>query len=115
MEKTSEQTYEYVNHGTDDQMLISGYKNSILKTTLIWILIVFTIGFLRLIFYWKPEWMLICTHTKCDLKLATKVLLKDKYSQFFVEDICILHTYKQEYVSLFNFVFIFIKTNFIIL
>ncbi len=55
-----------------------------------WILIVLTIGFLRLIFYWKPDWMLKCTHRQCSLKTATKVLLKDKYNQWFVEKVEII-------------------------
>ncbi len=47
-----------------------------------------SIGIFRLVLYWKPNWLLYCTHSKC-LKLcdSSKVLLKDKYEQYFVEEI----------------------------
>ena len=41
-----------------------------------WIFIVLTVGFLRLIFYWKPEWYLRCTHSPCSLRDADTVLLR---------------------------------------
>lgn len=52
-----------------------------------WIFITLTLGFLRLVFYWKPNWMLICTHKQCSLDVATKILLRDKYQQWFVEKV----------------------------
>lgn len=44
-------------------------------------------GFLRLVFYWKPNWMLLCTHKQCGLGEATSILLRDKYQQWFVENV----------------------------
>ena len=89
---------QYINDGTDEQMVsrilllshqfcnfvsclcflkeISGFKSSFLKTFITWIFIIISFGFLRLIFYWKPEWMLKCTHERCSLNKATKALLK---------------------------------------
>ena len=55
---------------------IIGYYCSMPFTVIIWILIVLTVGFLRLVFYWKPEWMLKATHVKCDLHKAQQILLK---------------------------------------
>jgi len=96
MKKNSDIIDKYVNHGTDEQMEISGYTRSKLYTATTWIFIVLTVGFLRLIFYWKPEWMLKCTHKACDLDRASKVLLQDKYLQWFVETISVLSNYKKE-------------------
>lgn len=41
-----------------------------------WFFIILTVGFLRLVFYWKPNWMLWCTHRKCSLAAATQLLLR---------------------------------------
>jgi hypothetical protein len=49
-----------------------------------------TLGFLRLVFYWKPEWMTKCTHRPCHTRHATTALLRDKYQQWFVEDVELL-------------------------
>ncbi len=81
------QTNEYINHDTDEQMEIFGYESSIIGTVITWIGIILTLGFLRLIFYWKPEWMLKATHRQCKVKDATTILLRDKYQQWFVEEI----------------------------
>ncbi|CAF0715730.1 unnamed protein product [Brachionus calyciflorus] len=91
---------EYINHGTDEQMEIYGFKKSIPGIIATWIFIVLTIGFLRLIFYWKPNWMLLCTHKKCDLAEATSILLRDKYQQWFVEKVEIL--VKQNSENVYN-------------
>lgn len=57
------------------------------KQALTWALIFATVGLLRLIFFWKPEWMLYATHSKCSLEGADTALLLDKYDQSFVEEI----------------------------
>ena len=47
-----------------------------------------TLGLLRLVLYWKPNWLLYCTHNlSSNLNDCNKVLLKDKYKQFFVEEV----------------------------
>ncbi len=76
---------KYVNINTDEQMEINGYVRSLPKTILTWLMIFLTVGILRLIFYWKPDWMLKCTHAKCKMNDAKKILLQDKYKQKFVE------------------------------
>lgn len=55
-----------------------------------WIGIVLTAFLLRLVFHWKPEWMLKCTHVKSSLAKAQKVLLVDQYKQMFVETVTLL-------------------------
>ena len=78
---------EYINHGTDEQMEIYGFTKSTLGLVITWLFIVLTFGFLRLVFYWKPNWMLLCTHRRCAVSAASSVLLKDKYQQWFVEEV----------------------------
>lgn len=74
--KRSSKNTEFINYGTDEQMEIYGYQRSPLGLVVTWFFIILTIGFLRLIFYWKPNWMLKCTHKKTSLKVATSVLLR---------------------------------------
>ena len=69
-----------------------GYSTSTVGSVITWILIILTLGFLRLVFYWKPDWMIKATHRRCDIRDATKVLLLDKYAQWFVEEVCILNS-----------------------
>lgn len=54
---------------------IYGYAPNLAKIILTWTLIVLTGGILRLLFHWKPHWMLLCTHNLCTLENAKKVLL----------------------------------------
>jgi hypothetical protein len=113
--KKKENRIEYINHDTDEQMVeflnllhlsffsifiitinisikciikeIYGFTKSILGNIITWIFVILSLGFLRLVFYWKPRWMLLCTHRECSIKAASKVLLRDKYQQWFVEEI----------------------------
>lgn len=68
-------------------MEIYGFKRNYLCTFLTWIAILASGFLLRLIFYWKPHWMLYSTFGRCSLEEAEKVLLIDKYNQYFVEDV----------------------------
>ena len=68
----------FISYGTEEEMEIWGYESSMLKTVIIWFLILITLGLLRLVLYWKPNWLLLCTHKQCTLHLATKILLKVK-------------------------------------
>ena len=68
----------FINYGTEEEMEIWGYEISLPKTSITWFLILATLGLLRLVLYWQPSWLLICTNKKCPLHLATKVLLKVK-------------------------------------
>ena len=77
----------FINKGTEEETEIKGYIQCKYKQTIAWIFIVFSFGLLRLLFYWKPDYMLKLTHKKAALKNSTKVLLTDKYSQMFVETI----------------------------
>ncbi len=78
---------ELLNEGTENEMLIIGYELSRKKQMLAWLLEFITFGFLRLVFYWRSDIKLKCTHNKCELYKANKILLQDKYKQYFVEKI----------------------------
>ncbi|XP_060564761.1 polyamine-transporting ATPase 13A3-like isoform X2 [Ruditapes philippinarum] len=74
----------YVNQGEEDQMEIQGYTISRLKCVIVYFFIIITIGLLRLVFHWVPQWLVWVTHRKCSLAEATTVLLRDQYKQWFV-------------------------------
>ncbi|XP_021372872.1 probable cation-transporting ATPase 13A3 isoform X2 [Mizuhopecten yessoensis] len=76
--------YKYINPGQEDQMEIHGYERSIVWTVIVWIGIFLTVGLLRLFFYWFPHLMVRSTHSKCSLSIATIVVLKDQYLQWYV-------------------------------
>ncbi|CAM1327394.1 Uncharacterised protein g9500 [Pycnogonum litorale] len=76
----------YVNDGGEngEEMAIVGFRVHRFRQVLTWICVILTVGFLRLVFHWKPEWMLYLTHRQCTLDNAEVVLLKDQYKQLFV-------------------------------
>ncbi|XP_069105845.1 polyamine-transporting ATPase 13A3-like [Argopecten irradians] len=82
--------YQYINPGQEDQMEIHGYERSFIWTVIVWIFIFLTVGLLRLFFYWFPHLMIRSTHTKCSLAVATVVVLKDQYLQWYVSRIRVL-------------------------
>lgn len=65
-----------------------------MKTTLTWLAIVFSGGFLRLIFHWIPQLMISFTHSKCSLEEADTVLLienfQGKHPRYYVEKLKII-------------------------
>lgn len=56
--------------------VITGYKSDTGRQVVVWFFIFITLGFLRLIFFWRPDWMLKCTHVTCPLSQATSLLAK---------------------------------------
>lgn len=68
-------------------MEIYGYKKCYLYRILTWIAILGSGFLLRLVFFWRPQWMLYFTYRRCPLDKAEKVLLIDKYNQYFVESV----------------------------
>ncbi|CAF0962173.1 unnamed protein product [Didymodactylos carnosus] len=74
----------------DISLVLYGYVRSSHRTIFTWILSILSAGFLRLVFYWKPDWKLWCECTKADLGRATFVLLQDRYKQWYVENVLII-------------------------
>lgn len=69
-----------LNQGQEDELSITGYHRSILRTICCWFCIVLTGGLLRLILHWSQNWLLIATHSPCPLDIAEKVLIKENYN-----------------------------------
>ncbi|XP_039275236.1 probable cation-transporting ATPase 13A3 [Nilaparvata lugens] len=82
---------DYINAGTDEQMEVYGYCRNKVKTVVTWLLIVVTLGGLRLVFHWWPRYMLYATHSVCPLHAAHKVIIIERYQKkskrYFVKDI----------------------------
>ncbi|KAG9509642.1 putative cation-transporting ATPase 13A5, partial [Fragariocoptes setiger] len=76
-----------INDGEEDEMEMYGYKPNWCLKVITWTLITLSGFMLRLIFSWRPQWMLYATHVRCPLDEATKVLLVDRYGQYFVENV----------------------------
>ncbi|XP_066922539.1 polyamine-transporting ATPase 13A3-like isoform X1 [Clytia hemisphaerica] len=64
-----------------------GYKRNCGKTFLYILGVILTAGFLWLVTYWKPDWKLYLTHSKCSLSIAQRVLLVDQFGTIFVEPV----------------------------
>ncbi|KAF6208708.1 hypothetical protein GE061_017166, partial [Apolygus lucorum] len=81
----------HINKGEEEEMEIVGFKESVPLKALTWIGHVLTFGLLRLVFHWWPQFGLYCTHTRCPLEKATKILVIDVYEKrfksLFVKDI----------------------------
>ncbi|KAG8298206.1 hypothetical protein J6590_018610 [Homalodisca vitripennis] len=64
-------------------MEIYGYQESGVHKVVMWVCVLLTLGILRLVFHWWPEWMLYMSHKRCSLGVADKVLVVDKYEKRF--------------------------------
>jgi hypothetical protein len=54
---------------------VYGYTWSNFRSALTWSGVVLTLGALRLVLHWYPQWLLYATHTPCALSAATKLLV----------------------------------------
>lgn len=59
---------------------VYGYTWSRLRSALTWSGAIMTLGALRLVFHWYPQWLVYATHTSCTLSEATKLLVVVSYS-----------------------------------
>ncbi|XP_077998029.1 polyamine-transporting ATPase 13A3-like [Glandiceps talaboti] len=75
--KTMEQWTIVLNKGSEDELECTGYKLNKLKESCCYFFGVLTVGLLFLIFHWKPEWSLKARYSKCPIKSAQAVLLKN--------------------------------------
>ncbi|KAG8538414.1 hypothetical protein GDO81_022691 [Engystomops pustulosus] len=58
------------------QKELFGYRKLMWRQVLCIIGYIFSLGFLLLLFYWKPEWDVWCQCTPCDLQTANIMLLR---------------------------------------
>ena len=54
---------------------VYGYRWSSFRSALMWLGVILTLGALRLVFHWYPQWLLYATHTPCSLSTANKLLI----------------------------------------
>ncbi|XP_072027311.1 polyamine-transporting ATPase 13A3-like [Amphiura filiformis] len=63
----------------ENQIKCLGYSRNKILTIITCVLCAFTMGFLLLIFYWKPNWRLKMMYSRCDLQDAEAALIQDIY------------------------------------
>ncbi|XP_071480612.1 polyamine-transporting ATPase 13A3-like [Diadema antillarum] len=72
----------------NETLYCSGYKRSLPRTVLVYILGFLTAGFfLLVIYYWRPDWGLKLTHYRSPFSEADAVLLQDAFSRYHVSRI----------------------------
>ncbi|XP_073434755.1 probable cation-transporting ATPase 13A4 [Dendrobates tinctorius] len=82
MQKTQEMdakktgTRALLNPGEENEMELFGYRTLMWRQALCIIGYIFSLGFLLLLFYWKPEWDVWCQCAPCALEKATVILLR---------------------------------------
>ncbi|KAE8603704.1 hypothetical protein XENTR_v10014433 [Xenopus tropicalis] len=72
--------YALLNPGEDNEMELFGYKTVRWRQALSIIGYFCSLGFLRILFYWKPEVDVWCQCTPCTLEEANVVLLRTTVS-----------------------------------
>ncbi|XP_017869045.1 PREDICTED: probable cation-transporting ATPase 13A3 [Drosophila arizonae] len=68
-----------LNPDQPDEMKVSGYRRSHIRTFLCWICIILTGGILRLVLHWWRHWYLLATCQPCPLEDAQQVLIEEDY------------------------------------
>lgn len=65
-----------LNEGTEDELIITGFRLNVYKSMLMGLLFIFTAGLLWLFLYWMPKVRLRFTHDIVNLELADTVLVE---------------------------------------
>lgn len=68
-----------LNVGEDDELTITGYERSILRTFLCFLCFIMSAGLLRLFMHWRRHWLLMATHKPCGLDVAKMILIKEYF------------------------------------
>ncbi|XP_019524963.3 polyamine-transporting ATPase 13A3-like [Aedes albopictus] len=71
--------HDILNDGEEDQMFITGYEKSPVKSFFTHLGFFLTLGIMRLVMHWWQHWLLLATHRKCSLEVAQKVLVHERY------------------------------------
>ncbi|XP_032669057.1 probable cation-transporting ATPase 13A3 [Odontomachus brunneus] len=94
--KKSDVSWQKIYTDQNEHLYIYGFEKSTLRTILIYISYILSIGWVRLLFHWYPRLYLYATHRECTLSRATKILAIDdyqgKYKSYFVRDIQTIST-----------------------
>lgn len=73
--------------GTEEELVVFGYRSSPCRTALYHLLALLTLGVLYLVTYWRPEWKVSWTTRKCDLAEADCLILMDRDGKTHVVDV----------------------------
>ncbi|KAM4693461.1 putative cation-transporting ATPase 13A4 isoform 2-T2 [Discoglossus pictus] len=86
------QKYALLNQGEDVEMELHGYRSVRWRQVLCYFGYIFSLGFLRILFYWKPEWDVWCQSVPCCLEEANVVLLRttDELKQYYKKNVIII-------------------------
>jgi len=69
--------YATLDVGDDEGSLgISGYRQNALKNVFCQVTYVLTCGLLRLLFHWRPDWLVKATCDPCSLSTAELILIR---------------------------------------
>ncbi|XP_072175321.1 polyamine-transporting ATPase 13A3-like [Diadema setosum] len=80
--KNEDLHHQVIEENKGEKIECWGYKKSALQTALVYAAGVLTCGSLFIIvFYWKPDWGLRLTHTRCSLGEADGIVVKDKFQR----------------------------------
>ncbi|XP_063298850.1 probable cation-transporting ATPase 13A5 [Pelobates fuscus] len=87
------QKYDLLNQGEDNEMDMFGYKTVRWRQILCIFGYIFTLGLLRLFFYWKPEMEVWCCCSPCSLEEANIIMLRttNELKQCFKKNVIVVH------------------------
>ncbi|KAM5163820.1 putative cation-transporting ATPase 13A4 [Mantella aurantiaca] len=102
-EKLNNDHCALLNQGEENEMDIFGYRTSICRKALCIFGYIFSLGFLLLIFYWKPEWHVWANCIPCSLQEADVVLLRttDAFKEHTWKKVLSIQLSEFQYKSLF--------------
>ncbi|XP_072264322.1 probable cation-transporting ATPase 13A4, partial [Pyxicephalus adspersus] len=102
-EKLNNGHWALLNQEEENEMDIFGYRTSTCRKVLCIFGYIFTLGFLLLIFYWKPEWHVWANCIPCSLREADVVLLRttDAFKEHTWKKVLSLRLSEFQYKSLF--------------
>ncbi|XP_001865950.2 probable cation-transporting ATPase 13A3 [Culex quinquefasciatus] len=90
-ETSQASVHDILNDGEEDQMFVTGYEKSSVRTFFCYVGFVLTLGIMRLVMHWWQHWLLLATHRKCSLEVAQKVLVheryQDKHDAYYVKNV----------------------------
>uniref|UniRef100_A0A6I8QWL1 Cation-transporting ATPase n=1 Tax=Xenopus tropicalis TaxID=8364 RepID=A0A6I8QWL1_XENTR len=89
--------YALLNQGEDNEMEVFGYRTVRWRRALCIIGYIFSLGFLRALFYWKPEVDIWCQCIPCSLSEADVILLRttDDHREFLKKKVMEISDYTQ--------------------
>ncbi|XP_018423030.1 PREDICTED: probable cation-transporting ATPase 13A4 [Nanorana parkeri] len=94
--KNKTDTCSLINPGEENEMELFGFKSVAWRQVFCIVGYLFSLGFLLLVFYWKPEWDVYCHCAPCDLEKADVILLRttDNFKKYCKKKIFWVHPFR---------------------